>query len=89
LRDSRKLPIGWLAPCPWPTTASSVLWNHLTSHGRARRLYRLKRFPAVPVAARQAGNPWDLPVLAMEVSVHAWVLRLRRVHRRLAMNRRR
>ncbi len=50
--------------------------------------------PAVPPAAFSGrssvpwhvGNPWDLPVLALEVFTHAQVLRLRRVVQPLANN---
>ena len=50
-------PFPWVAPfsprTPLPgyrfcSSASPILWDHLTSHERACRLYRPRRFPAVP-----------------------------------------
>ena len=61
---------------------SQVLWDHLTSPSAYMSDVR-------PVAFSDRsllwGSRWDLPVLASGVSMHAQVLRLRRVFRRLAI----
>ena len=68
--------------------ARRALRDHLTSHDRASRAYRL----SVPLTthARQTaahGRPWDLSVLEHGDSAHVSVLRPRRVRRPLAITR--
>ena len=67
--------------------ASQVLRTHLTSCWRSCRHYRLRRFPTVPPGSdtSPSGSQQDLPVLALGMSAHAQVLRLRRVRRCLAV----
>ena len=58
------------------SAASSVRCRCTTPRRRARRTYRSSRSPSGPRYRR--GRRRGLPVLAHEVSPHAWVLRLRR-----------
>gem|GEM_PF-7061884 len=69
--------------------ASRVLRTHLTSCWRSCQHYRLRRFLTVPPGdvTPPFGNQQDLPVLALGMSAHPQVLRLRRVRRDLAISR--
>ena len=73
VQESSERPFPWVIPFPPRTpppgfrfcsSASQVLWDHLTSHGRTCRLYRLRRFPAVPISWKPVGSPgsraWDV-----------------------------
>jgi len=65
------------------SSASQVLWDHLTSQERACRLYRLRRFPAVPTCRGTLETRGISRFSRLEFPRMLQVLRLGRVGRRL------